>query len=175
MSVRVVPYDPGWVNAAQSDLYLIKDALGQIVVSADHIGSTAIPDIYAKPILDLLLEVGSLAALDGRSGDMQALGYKSMGEYGIPGRRFFSKSNRHGVRTHHVHSFENGHESILQHLVFRDYMITHPEEAEAYGQLKLSLAADHPDDIEAYMDGKDLFIKERITRAMAWRNNQPAR
>jgi len=172
MRVRVVAHDPAWSVKAEQEAHRLQTALGEFVVAIHHIGSTAIPSIYAKPIIDFLLEVDSIEILDEHAKYIEDLGYQSMGEYGIPGRRYFRKSNDQGIRTHHVHSFEEDHEEVFKHLVFRDYIIAHPEEAEAYGQLKHRLAIAHPDDIEAYVDGKDPFIKESIARALAWHNTQ---
>ena len=100
---------------------------------------------------------------------MGDLGYEAMGEYGIPGRRYFRKHNAMGVRSHHVHVFEVGSAQIDRHLAFRDYMRTHPHDARAYSDLKRQLAKAHPTDIEAYMDGKDAFIQAMDVKAAEWR------
>ncbi len=96
---------------------------------------------------------------------MEALGYEARGEYGIAGRRFFRRDDKHGDRTHQVHAFEDGSPQIARHLAFRDYMIAHPETAQEYSDLKRELVAQHPNDIEAYMDGKNEFIQEVDKRA----------
>ena len=96
---------------------------------------------------------------------MEALGYAALGEFGIPGRRYFRRNNASGDRTHQIHAFENGSPQIKRHLAFRDFMIDNPNVAQEYGDLKRTLAAKHPDDIEAYMDGKGEFIKEIDRRA----------
>lgn len=172
MPVIVVAHDPDWAEKAENEATQIKSALGKIVQAIHHIGGTSIPGIYAKPIIDLLLVVGSIEALDDKTSAMEMLGYEARGEYGIPGRRYFRKSNAQGIRSHHVHSFEKGHAEVFKHLVFRDYMIAHPDEADAYARLKIRLAAAHPDDIEAYVDGKDSFIKEHITKGMIWHSKE---
>jgi GrpB-like predicted nucleotidyltransferase (UPF0157 family) len=99
---------------------------------------------------------------------MAALGYRAWGEFGLPGRRFFTKDES-GTRTHNVHVYGAGNPEIERHLAFRDYMISHPEQARAYGLLKRELARRFPTDFESYMDGKDAFVKERERRALAWR------
>ncbi|MEB3233517.1 MAG: GrpB family protein, partial [Leptolyngbyaceae bacterium] len=101
----------------------------------------------------------------------EPLGYEAMGEYGIPGRRYFRKHNSEGNRTHHLHIFQAESAEIHRHLAFRDYMIAHPDAAQAYSQLKQRLAAAHPTDIEAYMDGKDDFIKTMEQKALHWRRS----
>lgn len=169
MQVRVVPYDPEWPPAFAAEAKRLTPALERVLVRLHHIGSTAIPGIAAKPIIDLLMEVSSLDALDQRTAAMETLGYEALGEYGIPRRRYFRKNDAAGTRTHHVHAFRSGDTEVERHLAFRDYMIAHPAAARAYGDLKQRLAQEHPNDIEAYMDGKDAFVKEHEARALAWR------
>jgi len=165
MRVRMVPHDPKWRQEFQQEAARVSAAAGSNVVAVHHMGSTAIPAIYAKPVIDLLLVVRDLAALDEKQPMMEALGYEARGEYGIPGRRFFRRDNERGDRTHQIHAFEDGSPQIARHLAFRDYMTTRPETAQQYSDLKRELAAKHPNDIEAYMDGKDEFIKEIDKRA----------
>jgi GrpB-like predicted nucleotidyltransferase (UPF0157 family) len=124
--------------------------------------------MHAKPIIDILLLVEDINRLDEQSPAMEGLGYEVMGEYGIKGRRYFRKEDASGTRTHHVHSFQIDSPEFERHLAFRDYMIAHPEKAQQYSTLKQKLARAHPDDIEAYMDGKDPFIKEHEVSATDW-------
>lgn len=176
--VEVVPHDPLWRDAFEAEAKRVAAALGDNVSAVHHIGSTAIPNIHAKPVIDVLVEVSNIAGVDVRSSAMESLGYEVMGEYGIPGRRYFRKDDRQGIRTHHVHAFEAGSAEAVRHLAFRDYMIAHPAEAQRYGELKRKLAAEHPQSIDEYMDGKDAFIKEMDRRAALWRasraGEQPA-
>jgi GrpB-like predicted nucleotidyltransferase (UPF0157 family) len=170
--VEVVPHDPRWRDAFETEAKHVAAALGENVVAIHHIGSTAIPNIYAKPIVDLLVEVRDIVEVDGRSPAMESLGYEVMGEYGIPGRRYFRKDNREGIRTHHIHAFEAGSAEVERHLAFRDYMIAHDGEAQRYSELKRKLAEEHSQSIDGYMDGKDGFIKEMNRRAAQWRTSQ---
>ena len=169
MRVRVVPHDPAWKQTFEAEADAIGRALGDIVAAVHHIGSTAIPGIPAKPIIDILLEVGDIAKLDARQSALEQLGYEGLGEFGIAGRRYFRKDDVAGDRTHQVHAFQSNSPEIARHFAFRDYMITHPGAAQAYGELKQRLAQQHPNDIQAYMDGKDAFIKEHQAKALAWR------
>lgn len=169
--VEVVPHDPRWRDAFEAEAKHLADALGDNVAAVHHIGSTAIPNIYAKPVVDLLVEVRDIADVDGRSAAMESLGYEVLGEYGIHGRRYFRKDNREGIRTHQVHAFEAGSAEAGRHLAFRDYMIAHPAEAQSYSRLKRKLAEEHPQSIDGYMDGKDDFIKEMDRRAARWRTS----
>lgn len=170
--VEVVPHDACWRDAFETEAKLVAVALGENVVAIHHIGSTAIPGIYAKPVIDLLVEVRDITEADGRSSSMESLGYEVMGEFGIAGRRYFRKDNREGIRTHQIHAFETGSAQIERHLAFRDYMIAHPVEARKYSELKRKLAEEHPQSIDGYMDGKDGFIKETDRKAGLWRASQ---
>lgn len=172
MKVEVVPHSPRWRDAFAAEAKHVAAALGQCVVAIHHIGSTAIPNIYAKPVIDLLVEVKDITEVDGRSSAMESLGYEVMGEYGIPGRRYFRKDTREGIRTHNLHAFEAGSAEVARHLAFRDYMVAHPEDAQRYGELKRRLAEEHPQSMDGYMDGKDGFIKETDRRAARWRTSQ---
>jgi GrpB-like predicted nucleotidyltransferase (UPF0157 family) len=105
---------------------------------------------------------------------MESLGYHPMGEFGIPGRRYFRRLTPAGDRTHHVHAFQQGSPHIPRHLAFRDYLRAHPAVATEYGELKQRLAQAHPQDLEAYMAGKDPFIKQTETKALEWAANRSA-
>lgn len=170
--VEVVPHDPRWRDAFEAEAGRVAEALGENVVAVHHIGSTAIPAIYAKPVIDMLVEVRDVGEVDGRSASMESIGYEVMGEYGIAGRRYFRKDDREGIRTHQVHAFEAGSAEAARHLAFRDYMLAHPADAQRYSELKRRLAEEHPQSFDEYMDGKDGFIKEVDRRAAQWRTSQ---
>lgn len=170
--VEIVPHDPRWREAFEAEAKQIASALGENIVAVHHIGSTAIPNIYAKPVIDLMVEVRDITEVDGRSSAMESLGYEVKGEFGIPGRRYFRKDNREGIRTHQIHAFETGSSEVERHLAFRDYMIANPEDAQRYSELKRQLAEEHPQSMDGYMDGKDGFIKEMDRRAAQWRTSQ---
>jgi GrpB-like predicted nucleotidyltransferase (UPF0157 family) len=163
--VEVVPHNPQWRDAFEAEARHIAAALGENAAAIHHIGSTAIPNIYAKPIIDMLVEVRDITLLDGQSSAVESLGYEVMGEFGIPGRRYFRKDTPEGIRTHQIHAFEAGSAEGERHLAFRDYMIAHPRDALMYSELKRKLAEAHPLSIDGYMDGKDAFIKEIDRRA----------
>jgi GrpB-like predicted nucleotidyltransferase (UPF0157 family) len=172
MKVLVVAYDPNWPAEFAAEADRIRLALRGLIGAVHHIGSTAIRGILAKPIIDILLEVGDLRALDAGSSALAELGYEAKGEFGIPGRRYFRKDSASGVRTHQIHAFEIDSGGSERHLAFRDYMIAHPAIAQSYSLLKQHLAASHPDDIESYMNGKDHFIKEHETKALLWKQRR---
>jgi GrpB-like predicted nucleotidyltransferase (UPF0157 family) len=142
--------------------------VGPEFIAAHHIGSTAIPTIVAKPIVDVLLEIQSIARFDLLVESMRGHGYQAMGEYGLPGRRYFRKHTQAGIRSHHVHAYEAGNPEIRRHLAFRDFLLAHPEIAAEYSALKQRLALAHPNDMAAYVDGKDPFIRDVEAKALAW-------
>lgn len=168
MKVIIVAHDTRWKEAFRGEKESIANALGDNAVAIHHIGSTAIPDIFAKPIIDILIEVKSLKQLDEHSSKLVQLGYEAKGEFGIPGRRYFRKNDAHEIRTHQIHAFESGDPNIARHLAFRDFMIAHPAEAQVYSNLKRRLATLRPDDIEAYIAGKDAYVKEHEAKALDW-------
>jgi len=171
MHIRVVSPNAEWKHQFEAEADRLSRKLADVVAAIHHIGSTAIPGIFAKPIIDILLEVVDIHRLDGACPAFESLGYEGLGEFGIEGRRYFRKNNSVGTRTHHIHVFQVGNLEIARHLAFRDYMITHPEIARAYSELKKELAMQYPDDPGAYMDGKDPFIKQHQSKALAWKKN----
>ena len=136
------------------------------IVACHHICSTAIPDILAKPIVDILLAVEDIQKIDSYNDQLIRLGYLPRGEYGIPGRRYFIKEIN-GVRTYHVHTFQAGNPEIARHVNFRDYLIANPAEAEAYSRLKAELAQKYPQDTISYTEGKTAFIRSIDEKASA--------
>jgi GrpB-like predicted nucleotidyltransferase (UPF0157 family) len=169
--VEVVPHDRHWQSLFKAESQQLEIAFGGNAIAIHHIGSTAIETIYAKPIIDILVEVTNLDRVDEKNTQIRSLGYEAMGEFGITGRRFFRKDNNDGIRTHHIHTFEIGSPQIDRHLAFRDYLRSYPEAAYKYSQLKQQLAQKYPDDIQSYMDGKDGFIQAIDLMAAAWRSS----
>jgi GrpB-like predicted nucleotidyltransferase (UPF0157 family) len=112
----------------------------------------------AKPVIDMLAVVADVAALDARSLLIAELGYESLGEFGIVGRRYFRKS-KNGVRTHQIHAFAKGSPEIRRHVAFRDYLRAHHAEAQRYAQLKEDLAARFSNSRDRYTEGKTNFIR----------------
>lgn len=159
----LAPHDVAWAASFADEAALVRAALGSVLIELHHIGSTA------KPIIDMLAVVTSIEALDQTPHCLEPLRYESMGEYGIPGRRYFRKDSVASVRTHHLHAFAVGAADIERHLGFRDYLRAHSAEAQAYAALKTDLAARPSSSGRAYGDGKTDFIREMERRAMVWR------
>ena len=163
--IEIVEYNPGWPPLFDREAAAIREACGPRVVEVHHVGSTAVPGLAAKPILDMMpVAAGPAEALEAVSG-MTSLGYRCLGENGIPGRLYFEK-DVDGRDVAHVHMFPAGHPAIRTHLAFRDYLRTHPAAARDYERLKRTLAAKHRNDRDAYTDAKAAFIEGIVAAAM---------
>ncbi|RLQ90644.1 GrpB family protein [Falsibacillus albus] len=172
--VEVTEYQPDWKAFCQSEVHRLSLVLDQEQVHFHHIGSTAVPGLAAKPIIDLLAEVPDLSWIDRRSPLIESkLGYIARGENGIAGRRYFFYETGDGTRLFHLHAYPVNHPEIERHLAFRDYLIAHPNTARSYGTLKKKLADKHPDDIDSYISGKDEFVKEAERAALKWKKGCP--
>ena len=169
--IVVLPHDPRWAEMFELEVKVLEPALGGVLISSHHIGSTSIPGIYAKPVIDILLQVVDINRLDLRNHEMISIGYEVMGEFGIPERRYFRKDVA-GIRTYQIHAFQAGSPEIARHLAFRNYLIEHPDDAQAYSQLKRQLAIQHQDSQDDYIDGKDGFIRDIDQKAQVlWLQN----
>lgn len=168
MVIFVVPHDPSWKKSFADEAKAIIDAFENTPVDVHHIGSTAIPDILAKPIIDLLGIVPNLGVADAKASALEKLGYEVMGAYGIEGRRYFRKMDTKGARTHHLHMFEEGSLHIERHLAFRDYLIAHPNAAKGYSSLKERLTRGDNPSWDVYLNGKDPFICRIEPQAVDW-------
>lgn len=170
-AIEVVAYSPGWPAVYEAEACRLREVFGPDLVAIHHIGSTAVPGLAAKPIIDILVVVRDIRRIHLFDAGMAGLGYRVRGEcldaLGSPGRFYYSR-DADGVRTHQVHAMQQGHFEIRQKLLLRDYLRACPAEAAAYGQLKVELAAANTRGIVEYIEGKDAFVKALIGRAEAW-------
>jgi GrpB-like predicted nucleotidyltransferase (UPF0157 family) len=169
--VEVVPYNPIWKEEFLKEAEKLQDIFGSLATRIHHIGSTSVPGLAAKPIIDILIETEDLQKVDELNSKMEMIGYHPKGENGIKNRRYFQKDGV--MRTHHVHVFPKGHEEVIRHLAFRDFLRAQPETAKQYGMLKQSLASQYPYDIEKYIEGKSPFIKKTESLALKWYKERP--
>jgi GrpB-like predicted nucleotidyltransferase (UPF0157 family) len=166
-AIVVVDYQPSWPAMFDAERDRIEAALGRLVLTVEHVGSTAVPGLAAKPIIDLLLGVANLAeVLPQGAGPLRALGYRYVPEYEpwLPDERFFRKGPP-GPWTHHLHVMEPANPRWRDRLLFRDYLRAHPDAAVAYGRLKRDLAAAFGDDIAGYRSAKDAFVAAIMAKA----------
>jgi GrpB-like predicted nucleotidyltransferase (UPF0157 family) len=179
--VAVVPYDPLWLKMFELErLHLLSCLPGDLIKRIEHFGSTAVPGLSAKPIVDILVEVTSLEETKQRIVPiLEAQGYDyfwrpSWGNDTPPFYAWFIKRDKNGNRTHHIHMIES-HFEHWDRLLFRDYLIGHPDLAREYGDLKMRLSDTHQNDRVAYTQAKSDFVR-RVT-AMAkqyYEKAQPA-
>ncbi len=169
--VVVIPHDPSWTEQYKQEAARLTAVFEPILLDIQHIGSTAIPGILAKPIIDIIIVVTEIAAVAPLMVAMENLDYHSKGEYGIPGRHYFYKGSAEH-HTHHVHVYGASNSEIARHLDFRDFLRQHPAKARAYGQLKAQLAQQFFTDPLAYTQNKTAFIQEIESQAAQWRKKQ---
>ncbi len=156
-------YRQHWPQDFESAARELRDIVAHEIVSIHHIGSTAVPGLAAKPIIDILIASKDLAQIDHRSELLLTRGYLAWGEYGLSGRRYFTL-DAGDVRVRNVHIYEFGHPDLARHLAFRDYLRANQALCREYEALKRHAFALHPSDIGAYNDLKDAWIK-RAERA----------
>lgn len=168
MNIIVTDYDKDWSSLFDIEAEKIKDILNDEVVEIHHIGSTAVLGLKAKPIIDMMPIVRDIENIDKYNGKMTGIGYEALGELGIQGRRYFRKGGEN--RTHQIHVFQvDNNTEIERHLAVRDYLKSHKEIANEYGELKAQLALRFPRDIEGYSDGKDDFVQNLEQMALEWK------
>ncbi|MDP3935679.1 MAG: GrpB family protein, partial [Alphaproteobacteria bacterium] len=145
---------------------LLHFIFGKDALNIHHIGSTAIPGIKAKPIIDILITTNDLKKIDDFDSQMEQLNYVIGGEFGLPGRRFYCKGDDKHCHFH-VHIYEATHPSVEKYLLFRDYLITHPNDAKEYESLKTDLATKYPNNRTLYTQSKGDFINQVFEKAAA--------
>ncbi len=169
-AIKLEGHNPQWFADFELERARILAALGHvteggILEQVHHVGSSSVPGLKAKPVIDILLEVYPLPKPEVGIPALEKLGYEYKGEAGIAGRLFF----RNNPRTRHVHVVEAGtNEFTRDHLLFRDYLRANVGASTRYENLKLELAQQHPSDREAYLRGKTDLIRELLREATVW-------
>jgi GrpB-like predicted nucleotidyltransferase (UPF0157 family) len=165
--VILAPYDPDWPVIASRHAARLQ-ILGPTLVIAHHIGSTSVPGLTSKPIIDLMPLVPDLAELDRQQACVESLGYQWHGEYGIPGRRYWTLPDEAGNRVVQLHFFQADSPDVPRHLAFRDYLRAHPGTARDYETEKRRAQKLYPNDVHAYTDEKAAWIKRTEEAALLW-------
>lgn len=155
-NIVVVDYDPQWAEVFEALRDRIWGVVGDFAISVEHVGSTSVPGLPAKPVIDMSVVVAGDIDVARAIAQLATLGYRHVGNLGIEGREAFK--NPDGLPRHHLYVCPQGSLGLRNHLAFRDYLRSHPDEVKTYGELKKSLALQHPHDIDAYIDGKTDFI-----------------
>jgi len=168
--VAIVDYDPQWPVLYEEEKGRILGVIGRRIAAIEHVGSTAVPGLAAKPIIDIIVAVRRLIDAGECIEPLQSIGYEYVPEFEVelPERRFFRKGLPE-ARIHHIHMIELTSDFWERHLLFRDYLRTHPEVAQQYYRLKKELAARYGSDREAYAEAKTPFIESIVAKSRATR------
>jgi GrpB-like predicted nucleotidyltransferase (UPF0157 family) len=151
-TIEVVDYDPRWPETFAHLRSPILTALGDLAVAVEHVGSTSVPGLAAKPVIDISIVVPEKSDVPTGISRLAILGYVHRGDLGIEGREAFA--NPSGLPMHNLYLCPRGSVALANHLAIRNYLRTHPEAARQYGELKKRLAERFPHDIDSYVDGK---------------------
>jgi GrpB-like predicted nucleotidyltransferase (UPF0157 family) len=162
--IVIADYDPSWPERFEHLRSRIAEALGAMAAAIEHVGSTAVPGLAAKPIIDLDVLLRSSADLPGTIRSLESLGYKHVGDLGIPGREAFRAPATEVA--HHLYVCPPESPEYRRHIAFRDFLRMHSEDVRAYAVFKRKLASDFGDDREGYTRRKTDFIEGILRRAL---------
>jgi GrpB-like predicted nucleotidyltransferase (UPF0157 family) len=174
--VVIVPYDPTWSMAFERLRDVYASALGPLARAIEHVGSTAVPGLAAKPAIDVDVVIPSRDVLAEVIRRLAALGYRHQGDLGVPGREAFAHDGADEVPrdgtgrrwpAHQLYICAVDSDELRRHLLFRDWLRTHPASLAEYDLLKAHLAQSHRDDLEGYTEAKTAFIDAALTAASA--------
>lgn len=158
--VVVVPYDKNWPSEFERIRKDLAAALGKAAIGIEHVGSTSVEGLWAKPILDIDVIICGCDCLPDVIGRLAAIGYEHEGNLGIEGREAFRYDRKPDRMLHHLYVCPQDSLELKRHMVFRDYLRAHPEDAAAYGEVKRQGAGLFPYDIEGYLSYKSACIRE---------------
>ncbi|MBM3114283.1 GrpB family protein [Jeongeupia naejangsanensis] len=162
--IEIVAYNKQWPSLFAEESALLQVTLGKVLSKIHHVGSTSVPGLAAKPVIDILLEVVDLDDLDNLNPAMTNIGYTARGEYGIPNRRYFSKGG--DQRSHQIHAFAIGDEHIIKLLAFRNYLIKNEDVAEQYAEIKRAAILASENELRRYSAFKAGFIEDHLRLAL---------
>lgn len=166
-SYIVVDYRPEWPRLYEAEKGRLLAALGAQVERIEHVGSTSVPGLAAKPIVDIEIEVTAIDPMEPYRTPLEALGYRFTFDPETPDLHFFGYPAER-PRRHHLHLSQTGAGHMDRVVAVRDYLRTHPGEAADYARIKRALTDARPGDRDAYVAGKDAFVKGLEHRALAW-------
>lgn len=156
--VTVLPYDRAWETAFLAIRAEIEAALGDRILGVEHIGSTAVLGMSAKPCIDLDVVIADRAAFPTVKEGLAAIGYRHEGDLGIPDREAFCYEGKCHLMLHHLYVCPRDSRELFRHLTFRDFLRAHPEAVATYSRIKEEAARLYPDDVNGYMAHKSPCI-----------------
>lgn len=163
--ITVEPYNPQWAEQFHAEKRFLRIAFGDLIIDVQHIGSTAVPGLAAKPIVDILVGLQVLRVDQQHISALETMGYQYLGEAGIPGRVYFRKRS---PQAFNVHVVQWTNDLWHNNLLLRDYLRSHPDEAHCYGKHKQELASQGVSTLLAYSEKKGPLISELLQRAQIW-------
>lgn len=158
--VVVVPWQPEWPARFEEIHAALLTALEGLICAIEHVGSTSVPGLDAKPIIDIDIVIPDLSVFSQVRDALAALGYRHEGDLGIPSREAFKYDEKPELMAHHLYVCARGAAELRRHLALRNYLRAHPQERERYARVKFAAAARHPTDIDAYIEEKSAIIQE---------------
>lgn len=163
--IVVEPFDEHWRLDFLKIQNELTDALGQLAIRIEHVGSTSVQGLSAKPIIDIDVVIKDYNALKDTISALEKIGYQYEGDLGIPGREAFRYDGKDHLKKHHLYVCPADSPELKRHIAFRDYLRTHPDAVREYSLIKEEGAKKYPDDIERYIEYKSPFI-ERVYSEM---------
>ena len=162
-NIVVAPYDEKWKQCFEQIAGELSTALGELALSIEHIGSTSVEGLAAKPIIDIDVVIEDESKLNAVVGALAKIGYQHEGNCGIPGREAFGYEGKTHLMEHHLYVCPKNSPELRRHLSFRDYLRGHPEAVKEYSRIKEEAASLFPHDIDGYINHKGTLI-EKIYR-----------
>ena len=161
--VIVLPYDRSWKSAFEEIKKEIEHAVGDLIVGVEHVGSTSVEGMSAKPCIDIDVIIKDYSMFDPVVEQLETIGYIHEGDLGIRGREAFKYSDKPHLMTHHLYVCPQDSEELHRHITFRDFLRSHPEAVKKYSMAKETAAQLFPNDIDKYMEYKSPCIEELYT------------
>lgn len=158
--VNVLPYDSTWKSDFEKIKREIESAVGDLIVGIEHVGSTSVEGMSAKPCIDIDVVIKDYTVFDAVVRGLERIGYIHEGDLGIKDREAFRYSDKPHLRTHHLYVCPQDSNELHRHITFRDYLRAHPKAAEKYSTVKETAAKRYPDDIDGYIACKSPCIEE---------------
>lgn len=158
--VTVLPYDSAWKSAFEAIKKEIEGAAGDLILGVEHVGSTSVEGMSAKPCIDLDVIIRDASVLEAVIARLAAIGYIHEGDLGIPGREAFKYTDKPHLQTHHLYVCPRDSRELHRHITFREFLKSHPEAVRQYSRVKETAAQLYPDDIDRYIAYKSPCIEE---------------
>ena len=159
-NVVVLPYDPKWKNDFEKIKQELVNAIGDLIVCIEHVGSTSVEGLSAKPIIDIDVVISDYSVFDSIVSRLSDIGYTHEGDLGIKDREAFKYSDKPHLRKHHLYVCPQNSKELLRHITFRDFLRNNPEAVKKYSKVKENGAKLFPDNMDKYIEYKSPCIEE---------------